>query len=143
MSKKNTQLFNLFNMMKAAGNKGVTKSQVSKQLGIAENSVPVYLFGLRKYFKAELENVKKGREIISYKLVNAADIIVPQHRKGSTSKSITKPLAKSVSKTVATKPVKIAKVSSNGEVATPDKDLHVSEITDREFNDIKSSLGLL
>ena len=137
---KNTQLFNLFNMMKAAGSKGVTKQQVSKQLGISEGSVPVYVFGLKKYFKADYEAIKQGRQVLAYKLVNSDGIVVPQFRKGS--KALTKPLAKNT-KVVKLKSSKAAPVSSTGEVPTPDKDLSVAEITDREFNDIKSSLGLI
>ena len=141
---KNTQSFVLFNMLKAAGSKGVTKTEVAKALGVKESSVAIYFFGLKKFFKAEIETVKKGRQIVSYKLANADDIEVPSHRKGANS--VVKSTSKKASKVVRTKHVKATKTATvdvdTGEVAVPDSDLHVTKITDREFSDIKSSLGL-
>jgi len=133
---KNTQGYVLYNMMKAAGDKGVTKAQIATQLGVREGSIGIYLFGLRKFHNAQFETVKQGRKVISYKLVNAENIAVPATRKGSVNKAAkpTKVLTKSVK---ATKPVKVEKA------VAPDADLSVTEITPREFDDIKSSLGLI
>jgi len=144
---KNMQLYTLFNILKSAGSKGVTKAQVSKQLNVAENSVPVYMFSMKKYFKAEFTTIKNGRAIVAYVLDNADKITVPQFRKGSTGskKSVTKAIAKknkSVSKPVKAAKTKSVNIPSDGSVAIPDKDLHVAEISDREFDDIRSSLGL-
>jgi hypothetical protein len=136
---KNTQMFTLFNALKAAGDNGVSKEQLATILGVKEISVPVYLFDLKKFYKAELETVKNGRQIVSYKLINADKINVPQHRKGAVTKVAPKPV-----KTVA----KFASGSKNSikedsfDVATLDPDMKVTEISDREFADIKSSLGL-
>jgi hypothetical protein len=130
---KNTQGYILYNMMKAAGDKGVTKTQIAQKLGVKESSIGIYLFGLRKFFNAEFDTVKQGRKVISYKLVNADKIQVRATRKGSKTATV---------KTSApmVKPVKSAKVDK---AVAPDADLHVAEISDREFSDIKSSLGLM
>jgi hypothetical protein len=142
---KNTQAFILFNMLKAAGDKGVSRTQVAKALNVKETSVPVYFFGMKKLYKAEIETVKQGRQVVAYKLLNPDEVTgVPQTR-GSGKKSVTKPIAKKSK--VVTKPVKKA-AKKTGETkvvekaVAPDADLQVTEITDSEFADIKSSLGL-
>ena len=134
---KGTQGFILYNLMKAAGDKGVTKAEIAKALGVREGSIGIYLFGLRKFCNAEFETVKQGRKVVSYKLINADKINVPSARRGS--KTVTKPakVAK-VTKTAAVKPAKVEQ-----DHIAPDADLHVSQFSDREFNDIKSSLGLV
>ena len=133
---KNTQGYVLYNMMKAAGDKGVTKAQIATQLGVREGSIGIYLFGLRKFHNAQFETVKQGRKVISYKLVNAENIAVPATRKGSVTKAA-KPAK------VLTKSVKTAKPVKAEKAVAPDADLSVTEITPREFDDIKSSLGLI
>jgi hypothetical protein len=142
---KNTQMFTLFNILKGAGDKGVTKEKIAEVMGVKEVSVPVYLFELKKNFKAQLETVKNGRTILLYKLINADKIVVPQHRKGAIlTKKVTQPLAKgNVPKAVKASgtPKKSIKEDSF-DVATLDPDIKVTEISDREFADIKSSLGL-
>jgi len=128
---KNTQLFNLYNMLKAV-----------KLLGVKESSVPVYFCYLKKQFKAELETVRNGRFIVAYKLMNADKITVPQYRKAArkaTSK-VTKVVAKKTAKVVPTKATKKPLVKKND--TDLDTDLIINEITDREFHDIKSTLGL-
>lgn len=132
---KNLQLYTLYQTMEAAGSKGVTKQQVSKLLNISEKSVPVYMFGLKKYFKSDYEAIKNGRQVVAYKLVKTGKENIWQHRKGT--KVTTK-------KVIAAKPAKMTKVKSNSfDVPTLDQDIDASHISDREFSDIKSSLGLL
>lgn len=123
---KNTQAFVLFNMLKAAGPNGVSKTEVANVLSIKESSVPVYFFGLKKQFNAEIETVKKGREIIAYKLVNADTIAVPQHRSKNKKKLFNKKVAK----------------TTDAETPILDTDLMNAEIGENEFNDIKAQLGL-
>jgi len=142
---KNVQAFTLFNTLKAAGKKGVSKVEIAKVLGVKESSVPVYIFNMKKAYKAKFEVVKKGRQIVAYKLANVDDIKIPQLRKNAKGvvKSVTKAVKKKASKTV--KGVKSAKVVapvSTGEVPVLDADMEITEITDSEFNDIRSSLGL-
>ena len=143
---KNVQAFTLFNTLKAAGKKGVSKVEIAKVLGVKESSVPVYIFNMKKAYKAKFEVIKKGRQIIAYKLANVEDLEIPQLRKNAKGVApVTKAVSKkaSVKKTKAVKPskVKIAKVV-DGEVPVLDADMEITEITDGEFNDIKSSLGL-
>jgi hypothetical protein len=128
-------------MLKAAGSKGVSKSEVANALSIKENSVPVYFFGMKKLYKAEIETVKQGRQVIAYKLLNADAVAspVPQHRGGG--RSVTKPIAKKKGKVIATKATK----SKATKTETPkiNSEMEISEISDSEFFDIKSQLGLV
>lgn len=117
---KNTQLFNLYDALKNAGSKGVSKEFASKLLGVKENSIPVYFFSLKKYFNAELETVKNGRKVVAYKLVNADNINVPQYRKNKKGKTV------------------------KATVAKINKQETVSEIIgDNEIQEIKEALGLI
>lgn len=139
---KNTQLFTLFNLLKAAGDKGVTKAQAVKALGVKENSVPVYFHSLKKQFNAEIETKKNGREVVAYKLINADKVEVPQFRKGAVvTKSVkTKTVTK---KAKSGKIVKSTKTSNdNGEIPILDRELEITEITDRELDDIRQQLGM-
>jgi hypothetical protein len=135
---KNTQAFILFNMLKAAGSKGVTRDQVATALQVKETSVPVYFFGMKKLYNADIETVKNGRQVVAYKLLNPDQVTnVPQTRGAGKIKVVAKkPLVK------AAKVVKTNVVDDSGEIPTLDSDLRIAEITDREFGDIKSSLGL-
>ena len=136
---KSTQGYTLFNMLKAAGDKGVTKAEVAEKLGVKEGSVPIYFFGLRKFFKVEVESIKNGRAIVAYKLVNPDVVEVPQFRKDSKNYNKKKTSTSSVK---AINKITKSVVSDDGEVPTLDKDLDLSGISDREFNDIKAHLGL-
>jgi hypothetical protein len=135
---KNTQAYILFNMLKAAGDKGVNKEQVAKALNVKESSVPVYFFGMKKLYKV----IKNGRQVVAYKLNNPNEVTgVPQTRGAGKIKA--KPV-KATAKAVVTKPVKVAKIkSSNFDVPTLEQDNDVPHISDREFNDIKTSLGIM
>jgi predicted ArsR family transcriptional regulator len=151
---KNTQLFNLATLLRSAGDKGVTRTQIAKSLGIKENSVPVYIHFLKNLYKCEFETVKQGRQIVSYILTNGDEVTVAQHRKGSkVAKGLVKTVSKASKKVVKAKGSqgkgKASKASlaapeavSDGSVAVPDNDLHITELTDREFDDIKSQLGI-
>jgi hypothetical protein len=130
---KSSQMFVLYNLMKAAGNKGVGKKEVAKALNVKESSVPVYFFAMKKYFKAEYDIVKQGRQIVAYKLINSDKISVPQFRKGKVK-------VVKASNPVVTKVVKNKKVD---EVPNIEDDSGITQITDREFSDIKSTLGLI
>lgn len=160
-----TQAHNLYNLLVAAGSNGVSRSDIATHLGVSEGSVPVYIFGLKKFFSAEIENVKNGRKVVAYKLINASDIEVPSHRLfrrndngavvlSNPNAGVTKPV-----KAIKTKMTKVAKkkaakvvnvpkpknkkiVVDDGDVAILDKDLEISEFTDAELNDIRSTLGL-
>ena len=124
---KNTQAYILFNMLKAAGDKGVNKEQVAKALNVKESSVPVYFFGMKKLYKADIEVVKNGRQVVAYKLNNPNEVTgVPQTR--GAGKIKIKPV-KATAKAAVTKPVKVAKIkSSNFDVPTLEQDNDVPQI---------------
>jgi len=160
-----TQAHNLYNLLVAAGATGVTRADIATHLGVSEGSVPVYIFGLKKFFSAEIDNIKDGRKVVAYKLTNASDIEVPSHRLyrrndngavilSNPSAGVTKPVKATktkvtkVAKKKAAKVVNVTKPKSkkiiidDGDVAILDKDLEISEFTDAELNDIRSTLGL-
>ena len=114
---KSTQNFRLLQLLKAS--ETVSKETVAKELGVALASVPVYIHGLKKTFKAEISTVKDGREVIAYKLVNK-DIVVPEFRKNTAGVA---PVAKKATN-VAKKATKAQVINpETGEVTIPDKDL--------------------
>ena len=159
-----TQAHNLYNLLVAAGTTGVTRADIAVHLGVSEGSVPVYIFGLKKFFSAEIDNIKDGRKVVAYKLTNASDIEVPSHRLfrrndngavvlSNPNTSVTKPVKatktkmtkaakKKAAKVVSVTKPKSKKVVDDGDIAILDKDLEISEFTDAELNDIRSTLGL-
>jgi len=144
---KNVQAFTLFNTLKAAGKKGVSKSDIAKVLGVKESSVPVYIFNMKKAYKAKFEVIKNGRQIVAYKLANADEVKIPQLRRNAKGvvKSVTKTLKKKASKTVKAAKVakpKVVTPATTGEVPVLDADMEITEFSDSEFNDIRTSLGL-
>lgn len=145
---KTTQAFILFNMLKAAGTKGVSKGDVAKALNVRENSVPVYFFGMKKLYNAKIETIKNGRQVVAYKLLNPNEVSgVPETRGASKgNKPLVKAGPKKATKVVqtkvkATKPTKAKKTSDDTPIL--DKEMKIAEITDQEFADIKTSLGLI
>lgn len=135
---KNVQAFTLFNALKAAGPKGISKDDVAKILGVADNSVPVYIFNLRKTYNANLKVVKDGRKIVAYILENADTVAVPQVRKNARGTSATPKAKKAVKAGV----VKAAPVTNDGSVSILDDDLEISDYGDAELRDIADSLGV-
>jgi hypothetical protein len=136
---KKSQMFVLRNLMVAAGDKGVSKAEAAKALNVDESCVGVYFFYLKRDFKAQYDLIKKGRQIVAYKLKNPDDVVVDEyHRKNSN---------KSTSKKVATKTTKAPAVKKQASVSDEDdsdSDVNVShQFSEREFNDIKTSLGIL
>jgi hypothetical protein len=141
MAKMN-QMVNLYNLLSASGDKGVDRTQAAKILGVKEGSVPVYFYWLKKNFKAEIEVKKQGRQILSYTLTNPDVVKVAVSNIGKKSST---PLVKNVKAPKVVKTTKVKKtatISDSGEVSIPDADPNVSEISDREFSDIKSALGI-
>ena len=145
-SSGNHQGFMLFSLLKAAGKKGVTRAEAAKALGVRESSVPVYFYGLRTLYGAEIEVQKQGRKVVGYTLLNPNECTITENgRRGvKTAKAVkaTKSKPKSVM-TAKTVKVSSSKKSASEEV-TPilDSDLEISEIGDAELNDLKQSLGI-
>lgn len=129
---KNIQGFTLYNALKAAGDKGLTKTQIATLLKVSEGSVPVYIYDLKLFYKAEVENIRDGRKVTGWILKNADKIAVPENgRRGGVA-----------SKPSVNKPVKQVVESVAGKDIILDADLDIAEMSSREFADIRDSLGL-
>jgi predicted ArsR family transcriptional regulator len=124
---KNTQNFVLFQLLKAGGT--VSKDVIAETLGVKLMSVPVYIHELKNQFKVKIVSVRNGRKVIGYKLVET-DAKVPQFRKNSIE------VPKAVIKSSA------VEVADDGSIPVLDKDAEITQISDREFADVRDSLGL-
>jgi hypothetical protein len=148
MANRPFQGYTLFQMLKASAPDAVVKREdIAKKLGVNEGSVPIYFFGLKKYFGVECELVKDGRSVVGYKLLTR-DIEVPENgRRGGKVKAAPKP--KTV-KVKATKPAKATiqsvtvrtKAEPKRDVADVIDDMQIDEIGDNELSDIRAQLGL-
>lgn len=127
MGNKSTQYFKLQKLLASAPE--ISKETVAKELGVKIHSVPVYIHALKHKFKAEIKNIKNGRQVIAYKLINKDAVKVPQYRSNA---------AGTIVKTAKPKTVKV----ESGVIAVPDKDLEITKIDAREMSDIHSSLGI-
>jgi predicted ArsR family transcriptional regulator len=123
---KNTQNFVLFQLLKSGGT--VSKDIIAETLGVKLMSVPVYIHELKNQFKVKIVSVRNGRKVIGYKLIDT-DSKVPQFRKNSIE----------VPKAI---PAKTVVVSEDGSVPVLDKDAEITQVSDREFADVRESLGL-
>ena len=136
---KNTQLKNLANAFVAAGDAGLSRNQIATTLGVGENSAPGYVLGLKRQCKAEIDVVKEGKRVIAYILKNPDAVL--DHQDGRRGRAVTKKMTvkKVATKTVTKTAVKAAVVKEKPQIL--DKDLEIG-ISEREFSDIRSSLGL-
>lgn len=147
MASRPFQGYTLFQMLKAAKPDEVVKREdIAKALGVNEGSVPIYFFGLKKFFNVECETVKVGRSVIGYKLLTR-DADVPENgRRGNAIKAVAK--TPKVNKEKAVKPLAVASVTKSVKVKKQKdapievEDLEISEISDTELSDIRSQLGL-
>ena len=130
------------------GGKPLNFETYVKQLNCKPVTAMVYISELRVAYNADIETIRDGRKVVSYRLLNEDELLKTvaryQAAKGGKSpktvakKQATKPVVKSaVSKTAVTKPK-----ADEFDVPTLDADLDISEISDREFADLKSQLGL-
>lgn len=135
-----TQAHSLYNLFTASPNKTVSRDDIAKHLEVSEGSVPVYIFALRKFFKADIENIKEGRKVVAYRLVNSDTIKVPSHRVYRRNENGQVVLEKPAEANV---PAKAGVVKfKDGDVEILDKDLEMAQMGESEFADIKASLGL-
>lgn len=155
MANRVHQGYTLFQMLKAAKpDEVVSRVDIAKALGVNEGSVPIYFFGLKKYFNVDFEVVKDGRSVVGYKLLSR-DAEVPMYGRRGSAPGATKPAtvkkpkavksAKAAKNTVekvavkTTKKPKAVKPEVNEDIFS---DMEVTEITDNELSDIRSQLGL-
>lgn len=143
-SSGNHQGYMLFSLLKAAGKKGVTRAEAAKALGVRESSVPVYFYGLRTLYGADIQVEKQGRKVIGYTLLNPNECTITENgRRGVKATKTVKTSKPKAAMTAKTVKVSSSKKSASEEV-TPilDSDLEISEIGDAELNDLKQSLGI-
>lgn len=143
---RTTQLQILAKAMTEAGQTGMSRGEIAMLMNINANSVPVYIHGLRKYCKADVGAVKNGRQIVAY-VLNNPDTLKPHvDRRVSGGKVVAKKATVAKAKVggkvnpVAEK--QIAPKVREDKVVAFDRDLEIASIGDREFSDLRESLGL-
>lgn len=146
MSMYKTQM--LVEAFKSAEGNYVSKADIAKLMGIQEQSVAPYIHDLKRLNRCEFEARKTGRVVDGWVLTNPAKALslkLTQSAKGG--KTVAKP-AKAVKAAKPAKVAKTAKVVKSSpkadafDIPTLDRDLDISEVTDRELDDLKAQLGL-
>lgn len=147
MSMYKTQL--LVEAFKSAKDNYLSKEEIASLMGISEISVAPYVCDIKQRNRCEFEQRRTGRVVHGWVLTNptkAISLRPNQSSKGSKTAVVAK-------KTVV-KPTKATKVVAKKSVvkSTPkadafdfptlDRDLDISEVTDRELDDLKAQLGL-
>jgi hypothetical protein len=120
---KQTQTYRLYQILKSG--EPVKIEVLASTLNIKTQSVPVYIHELKRVFKANIRSVREGKRVGSYQLLNADKIKVNEFPKNSYG-----PVAKAKPKTL------IASIAEELEA------VNTGGVTEKEFADIKSSLGL-
>ena len=148
MSMYKTQL--LVEAFKSAKGNYLSKEEIASLMGISEISVAPYVCDLKQRNRCEFEQRRTGRIVHGWVLTNptkALSLRLTQTAKGSKT-------ATPVAKKTASKPAKFAKVAKTAtvvkrtpkanafDIPTLDRDLDISEVTDRELDDLKAQLGL-
>jgi hypothetical protein len=136
---KNTQLNNLTNALVAAGDAGLSRQQIAAALKISENSSPGYVLALKRQCKAEIDVVKEGKRVVAYILKNPDSVLDRQDGRRGRTVANKMTVKKVATKTVTKTAVKAAVVKEKPQILDKDLDVGISE---REFSDIRSSLGL-
>lgn len=149
MANPTKKMIEVFNMMKSG--KAVDFDKMVDTLGCKPVTAMVLICALRRDCGAEIESIRDGRKVVAYRLDNA-DAIATKMIAGAKSSKTAKVAKPAKTKTVAARKVatatstKAAKTKAaavdDGSVPVLDSNLEISEISEREFDDIKSQLGL-
>jgi len=140
---KQGQLHVLYNLLVEAGDNGVSREEAARALKVKESSVPVYFFWLKKSHKAEIKGIRQGKKIVCYVLLNPAKVKIPEDkRRSKSSVAKTKVTTKTTAKVIKDEVAPITNRNKEEKVAILDRDLEIAEYNDRDFLDIRSSLGL-
>lgn len=146
---KPVQLNVLFQFLKAAKpGDYVTKADVATALDVAESSLPVYFFWIKKYFNVEVETQKNGRTIVGYRLSAASrDIVIPENGRRSERAKTAKAKKVGVEKKTAPKPPRAVVEGKKGQGKTSKWDLDIGspdadDYDDGDLADIRAQLGL-
>ena len=121
---KQTQTFRLYELLKSG--KEISTRVLADTLSIKDASVPVYIHEMKDQFKADIESIRDGRRVTGYKLLNAAKIKVPEFRKNALGEV----------------PKKKVVLKGSTSLADELESVNTGIVSESEFNDIKSSLGL-
>ena len=124
----------LYTLMKSG--KPVAVESMLKTLNVKQGSIMCLISALRNDFGAEIETVRDGRKVLSYRLMNADKVKIP-----TKAAKVVKPKAQKVvvakTKTTVTRKAKAAAVVD--EIPT----LQVEEIdSEAELAALKAELGL-
>lgn len=152
MSKKmrnpSPQELTVYEMLKSG--KPALFVDIVKAVGVKEITVMTYICALRQIWGGDVQTIRNGRKAEAYQLNNASDLAQYMVLKGSGVVKTPK------QKVVKQKPVKAAKVvvaktkttvarkpkDDAFDIPTLDRDLDISEVSDRELDDLKMQLGL-
>lgn len=147
MSMFKTQL--LVEAFKSAKGNYLTKEEIASVMGISAISVAPYVCELKQRHRCEFEQRRTGRVVDGWVLTNptkALSLRPNQSAKGSNAVVAKAPVKAAKKKTVAVKATKtVVKRTPNADafdIPTLDRDLDITEVTDRELDDLKAQLGL-
>lgn len=146
MSMFKTQL--LVEAFKSAKGNYLTKEEIASIMGIAAVSVAPYVCELKQRHRCEFEQRRTGRVVDGWVLTNptkALSLRPTQSAKGSktvVAKAPVKAAKKKVAAKVTQTVVKRTPKADAFDFPTLDRDLDISEVTDRELDDLKAQLGL-
>ena len=140
----------VYELMKSG--KPVPFADILKIVGPNEVTAMTHICALRNLFGGEIDTIREGRKVQAYRLNNAAD--VAKYMVVKNSGAVAKSPKPKVVKQNAIKAGKVAVAKSKTVVArskpkadafdipTLDSDLDISEVSDRELDDLKMQLGL-
>jgi biotin operon repressor len=137
----------LVEAFKSAEGNYVSKADIAKLMGIQEQSVAPYIHDLKRLNRCEFEARKTGRVVDGWVLTNPAKALslkLTQSAKGSNAVKPAK-VVKAAKPAKVAKTAKVVKSSPKADafdIPTLDRDLDISEVTDRELDDLKAQLGL-
>jgi biotin operon repressor len=137
----------LVEAFKSAEGNYVSKADIAKLMGIQEQSVAPYIHDLKRLNRCEFEARKTGRVVDGWALTNPAKALSLKLTQSAKGAAAAKPVkaAKVVKAKAVAKTAKVVKSSPKADafdIPTLDRDLDISEVTDRELDDLKAQLGL-
>jgi biotin operon repressor len=141
---KTTKYFALYSAIKAGGDKGSSPDSLCKSLGFSHSMLAVYIHALRNKFGAEIESVRNGKRVVTYRVTNIAECdknISPNRKPRTTNKAKATKVAR-VTKTVKSKPRKVRVERTVEELLPVIEDMSITEIGSEDLADIKSQLGI-
>lgn len=140
----------LVEAFKSAEGNYVSKADIAKLMGIQEQSVAPYICDLKRLNRCEFDARKNGRVVDGWVLTNPDKALSLKVTQSAKSTKVAK-VAKQPKPVKAAKGTKVASTKTvvkstpkadSFDIPTLDRDLDISEVTDRELDDLKAQLGL-